>query len=252
MLRLFRHIRQRLFLEGRVSRYFGYAVGEIVLIVVGIMIALEANEWKEERREAKLEASYLNRLRANIEDDIQLWSAHYPRLENKEAALSEILDWLNNPEFEEVRLRELATQITLGSQLAYSMTSQSNRTTFDELVSTGQLNIISNSELRENLQYYYIKVDTQQTRIEGRETKYAQRAYELVPRDPEFSVMQGLEYEDFKDIGERALTTDLKSLIIGERNRSRLFRQIFSALLEQSNELLSQVEGEIAETELSN
>jgi hypothetical protein len=74
MLRFFRHIRQRLFLEGKVSRYIGYSIGEIVLIVVGILIALQIGEWNQERREAKLEASYLNGLRLNITNDIGQWS----------------------------------------------------------------------------------------------------------------------------------------------------------------------------------
>jgi hypothetical protein len=41
MLRFFRHIRQKLFLEERVSKYLGYALGEIVLIVAGILIAVQ-------------------------------------------------------------------------------------------------------------------------------------------------------------------------------------------------------------------
>ena len=51
MLRFFRHIRRNLFLEGKVSRYFGYAVGEIVLIVVGILIALQISDWSDEQKE---------------------------------------------------------------------------------------------------------------------------------------------------------------------------------------------------------
>jgi hypothetical protein len=80
MLRLFRHIRQRLFLlgpegsaghalSGKVSRYLGYAIGEIVLIVVGILIALEANEWKEKGKEREQGRLYIKAiyqdLRAN-------------------------------------------------------------------------------------------------------------------------------------------------------------------------------------------
>jgi hypothetical protein len=67
MLRFFRHIRQRLFLEGRVSRYFGYAVGEIVLIVVGILIALQINDWNEGR---KLKQERIN-LIENLSEEFQ-------------------------------------------------------------------------------------------------------------------------------------------------------------------------------------
>jgi hypothetical protein len=162
-----------------------------------------------------------------------------------------VLDWLNNPNFEEVRLRELATQLRLGSGLAYGAYSQANRTVFDELVSISRLHIISNPELRENLQNYHKSVEGQQVRIAGRETKYAQRASELVPRYSEIAVIPGLEYDDLKDIGERTLSTDLKSLVISERNRSQVRRQIATNLLEWAEELLAQIEGEIAEAELA-
>ena len=62
MILFLKHIRQRLFLEGQVSKYFGYAVGEIALIVVRILSALEANEWKEERKDRIEEKQILGRI----------------------------------------------------------------------------------------------------------------------------------------------------------------------------------------------
>ena len=66
MLRLFRHIRQRWLFEGNVSKYIGYAVGEIVLIVVGIMIALQVSEWADDRKRAELEKELI----ANLCDEV--------------------------------------------------------------------------------------------------------------------------------------------------------------------------------------
>ena len=62
MLRFFRHIRQKLFLEGRVSKYLGYALGEIVLIVVGILIAVQIGEWNRERQNRIEERNILARI----------------------------------------------------------------------------------------------------------------------------------------------------------------------------------------------
>lgn len=50
MFRFFRQIRQRVLTQNRVSRYFLYALGEIVLIVIGIMIALQLDNYNEERK----------------------------------------------------------------------------------------------------------------------------------------------------------------------------------------------------------
>ena len=71
MLRLFRHIRQRLFLESKMSRYAGYAIGEIVLIVVGILIALQIQTWNEFRKDRVIEIEALQNMAENLEINIQ-------------------------------------------------------------------------------------------------------------------------------------------------------------------------------------
>ena len=48
MIKFFRKIRQNLLSEGKTGKYLKYAIGEIVLVVIGILIALQLNSWKEE------------------------------------------------------------------------------------------------------------------------------------------------------------------------------------------------------------
>ncbi len=78
MIRFFRHIRQKLFSiprEGQhaspVARYLLYAIGEIVLVVIGILIALQINTWNEGLKERKLEKSTLIEIKKSLELDIQ-------------------------------------------------------------------------------------------------------------------------------------------------------------------------------------
>ncbi len=49
MIRFFRHIRKRLLSESKFSKYLFYAIGEIVLVMIGILLALQVNNWNEER-----------------------------------------------------------------------------------------------------------------------------------------------------------------------------------------------------------
>ncbi|WP_299164553.1 DUF6090 family protein, partial [uncultured Eudoraea sp.] len=51
MIKFFRHIRQRLLTENKVSKYMFYAIGEIVLVVIGILIALSINNWNDYRKD---------------------------------------------------------------------------------------------------------------------------------------------------------------------------------------------------------
>jgi hypothetical protein len=48
MIKFFRHIRQSLILENKTGKYLKYAIGEIVLVVIGILIALQINNWNEQ------------------------------------------------------------------------------------------------------------------------------------------------------------------------------------------------------------
>jgi hypothetical protein len=48
MISFFRKIRQKLLQQNQVTRYFIYALGEILLVTIGILIALQLNSWKEE------------------------------------------------------------------------------------------------------------------------------------------------------------------------------------------------------------
>jgi Family of unknown function (DUF6090) len=54
MTKVFRNIRQKLAAENKVMAYLRYAIGEIVLVVIGILIALQINNWNEGRKSATL------------------------------------------------------------------------------------------------------------------------------------------------------------------------------------------------------
>jgi len=63
MIKLFRHIRQNLIMENNTSKYLKYAIGEIVLVVIGILIALQVNNWNENRRSIIKKEKLLNALK---------------------------------------------------------------------------------------------------------------------------------------------------------------------------------------------
>ena len=71
MIKFFRKIRQRLLAEGNLKRYLLYAIGEILLVVIGILIALQINTWNEWRKDRIKEENILHDLAKNIEINIQ-------------------------------------------------------------------------------------------------------------------------------------------------------------------------------------
>ncbi|RDK87028.1 DUF6090 family protein [Marinirhabdus gelatinilytica] len=69
MLKFFRRIRQRLLSENKFSKYLLYAIGEIILVVIGILIALQINNWNTKAQETKTLNGYLNNIAENIKSD---------------------------------------------------------------------------------------------------------------------------------------------------------------------------------------
>ncbi len=73
MIKFFRHIRQSLVMENKTGRYLKYALGEIVLVVIGILIALQVNTWYEASKKNKLKQVYVQNLINDLtKDTIQL------------------------------------------------------------------------------------------------------------------------------------------------------------------------------------
>jgi len=68
MLKFFRTIRKKLIEEDNVRKYLLYAIGEILLVVIGILIALQVNNWNEERKKTNRE----NQLLAQLTEDVDL------------------------------------------------------------------------------------------------------------------------------------------------------------------------------------
>ncbi len=69
MIKFFRHIRRSLHSEGKTSKYLKYAIGEIILVVIGILIALQINNANENRKTKKQLNGYLNSISKNIQSD---------------------------------------------------------------------------------------------------------------------------------------------------------------------------------------
>ena len=66
MIKFFRHIRKNQLNEGKTTKYIKYAIGEIILVVIGILIALQINNWNEGRRTKQSEQVILNNLKSEM------------------------------------------------------------------------------------------------------------------------------------------------------------------------------------------
>jgi hypothetical protein len=66
MIKFFRFIRQRLVSQNKLGKYLVYAIGEIVLVVIGILIAIQINNWNEEKKNNRIETVTLRSLKEDL------------------------------------------------------------------------------------------------------------------------------------------------------------------------------------------
>ncbi|WP_052471236.1 DUF6090 family protein [Winogradskyella sp. PG-2] len=69
MIKFFRKIRQKMLTENKFGKYLTYAVGEIVLVVIGILIALSINNWNNDKQDKQAELKYLNQIRKSLQEN---------------------------------------------------------------------------------------------------------------------------------------------------------------------------------------
>ena len=69
MIKFFRKIRQKLLTENKFSKYLIYAIGEIILVVIGILIALSINNWNDSRKNDNLRDNYIESLKKDLAAD---------------------------------------------------------------------------------------------------------------------------------------------------------------------------------------
>ena len=147
MIKFFRHIRQNLIMENKTGKYFRYAIGEIVLVVIGILIALQINNWNERRLEANREKITLSNLNEEFQDNLRDLDSTEVILSNTIATLEHLFTMFNEYEVPYVSK-------TVDSIISQGLTSPSWKPSefiLNDLKSSGGLSKLSNKELKKLL-----------------------------------------------------------------------------------------------------
>ncbi|MFD2588054.1 DUF6090 family protein [Croceitalea marina] len=156
MIKFFRKIRQNLLMENKTGKYFKYALGEIILVVIGILIALQINNWNQNRINNKQEQQILLQLKSEFEENLE----ELGRKDNMREKM------INSAE----QLFKIKTENSLSEfpldTIRFYIAWTYNTPTFDpvlgttnELLSSGKLYLITNNELKTRLTNWSGQVD---------------------------------------------------------------------------------------------
>jgi hypothetical protein len=146
MIKFFRKIRQRLLTENKFSKYLIYAFGEILLVMIGILLALQVNNWNEEKKERAVEINYLQNIKSDLLKEIgnnELYEGF--RLEKSKNCF--ILLNTSLPK----TIEDAKEYTDKYEQVFFVKAYVPYNNTFKELLSSGNLSLIKNDSIKNAL-----------------------------------------------------------------------------------------------------
>ncbi len=171
MLKLFRKIRLRLLSENRARQYLLYALGEIILVVIGILIALQLNNWNEARKDRKNEEQVVLNLYEELGENYNYSQDVLKEIDIRLASTMNLMKYtqevnasISNKTFDSIMVR------------AFLLNSYTPvKADLERVLGSSQIDLIQSSELQERLSDY--KTSIEQTTLYYR---YAEDDFKLV------------------------------------------------------------------------
>jgi hypothetical protein len=145
MIKFFRQIRQNLLMENKTGKYFKYAIGEIILVVFGILIALQINNWNENRKNRIAEADYYCRILEDLELNEKLIDETSELISNKIRLCKELISDLNKiPNDRSIILNKFVVAVRQDVFVPSNIA-------FEDITSSGQLKLLTDLKLKNRL-----------------------------------------------------------------------------------------------------
>ncbi len=165
MIKFFRRIRQKLIKQGSFRKYLYYAIGEILLVVIGILIALQINTLSNQKKDRKLETQYFIRFKAELEENIKNIEDQINYSDRQILNYEIIVEALKN-----------ASVVTDSQQLYFALALlcktypvEYSNNVWIELLQNGQISIIRSEEFKDKLAL--LNSDLAQTLVLKKENK---------------------------------------------------------------------------------
>lgn len=151
-MRIFRNIRQKLASENKVMAYLRYAIGEIFLVVIGILIALQVNNWKENIHNNELEKNTLENIRSDLVLQQESINGQLQFEEEKIAKADTATLFLSSS----LSIEKLNSFL---EELSERRTFVATKTSYISMDNNGDKKLIGNSKLQNAIVRYYQQLD---------------------------------------------------------------------------------------------
>jgi len=193
MIKFFRKIRYNLMEQNKTGKYFKYAIGEIVLVVIGILIALSINNWNEERKTRKTEFQVLKRLNDEFISNKLRFDSHHEYKNKTDARWKQFIE-------------ELADTSQLNDAHKHGRPTNGGRnfnivnSALNSFLNTGKIENISNDSLKYLLSNWGNEISVYKD-VENKHSNFVEntlRGYEQSRRITEGNVASNYKNPFFK------------------------------------------------------
>jgi len=229
---------------------WSYGLGELAIVVAGVLIALAVDQWNTDRLARIEEAQIIDRLIADLTVDLNALASEAAGVDAKESSLRRIRSILRTTDARPEDSVQFLQDVIGGADWGWNQVA-GLRTTYSELLSAGQSSLIQNSDLRVRIAEYYGAMEDRFRRIDERETEFPASSYRLVPRANEGitvddygdqdrpTLAEGLSSSEIEQIVSRVLASDIGDHVDAEINLAQFIRNTGAVLARDCKALIA-------------
>lgn len=169
MIKFFRKTRQNLLSEGKTTKYLKYAIGEIILVVLGILIALQINNWNNNRINSNREANYIKNIARDLNNQIEAIDIQI----DFETEVVEYCKIVLKPYNETNTLKIDSTFAVAIGSITTRRTFLNPNPAYTELISSGNIELLKNETFKNQLINYYQELERIEKIIDKNNTSFS-------------------------------------------------------------------------------
>ncbi len=248
MIKFFRNIRHKLVAQSRFRNYMLYALGEIILVVIGILIALQINNWNEERKIGKEEQQLLVSISEEFQANLEILNEAKSMNDSIVVRASSLGEY-TGPHLQNFDEKKISASLV--GAFKYEARYIPNQGTISEIINSGKLSILSNDELRKAISSWQSALEMVKNQeayvVSRRDIAHAYflnngnfRRHLDIINDPLIDVTPSrFPNNDFKFLEDESFESNLYLFIVASTNLNKNFYSVLDEkikfIIEQAN-----------------
>jgi|AntRauMFilla1563_2_1112583.scaffolds.fasta_scaffold12264_1 uncharacterized membrane protein YgaE (UPF0421/DUF939 family) len=215
MLKFFRKIRQKMLTENKFSKYLIYAIGEIILVVIGILIALSINNWNQNFQKKEQEIVYYCKIKEDLQNDKRNIQRGIKSLNERIVSAKALL--LNL--YKQVDDKSILMKDYIPAIRSYHFIP--SKAAIEDITSSGKLENLNNSELKTSILQHYSDLEYATNVLQQNQQDFSKLSYE-------YEDMVALGYHQiplYKEYFGKELLKEMPNIDWQKDKNSILFKQ---------------------------